>query len=347
MIYAVLYNPGHNRVYFEASLTLAVSEFNIVSQRLSVKCGDVRNRKICGVDYLVFHTGGGLSGSDIKILSELSFAYAFFELEQADGEYRFKPVAKTNEDFIGESIGMILKYKGKTNEIFTKMLMNIAYFSQDKYGKIRLLDPVAGKGTTLYEGLVKGFDVYGVEIGEKITNEACSYLKKFLETAKYKFSLQTVKISGENKSFTACRHTFEIAGSKKDMKEKNTKTAEFIAGNSMYADRFFKKNYFDIIAGDLPYGVQHGNVTNEKQSSLTRNPAELLNACLPAWSRVLRVGGVIVLSWNSNVLRRDKMARIFEDNGLVVKNEGAQFEHKVDQTIKRDIIVAQKCAKTC
>lgn len=117
-----------------------------------------------------------------------------------------------------------------------------------------------------------------------------------------------------------------------------------VAGNSVYADKFFKKNSFDAIVGDLPYGVQHGNVTNEKQSSLTRNPKDLVKACLPAWKTVLKPGGVIALSWNTFVFPKPQFAKIMEDEGLAVLEEGAysQLEHRVDNAIRRDIIFAKK-----
>ena len=344
MIYAILYNPGHNRVYFETSLKLSVSEFSIAAQKFSAAYENVQRQTICGVDYLTFHTTSELSAADIKIISDLSFVYALFKVEDIGGEPYLRPIAKTREDFVDEGISAMLKYTGKTNEIFTRMMINIAYYSQDSYKNIRLLDPVSGKGTTLYEGLIKGYNVYGIEIGDSVVNESYHFVKRFLENARYKFESTSMKISGPNKSFSALRRTFETAQTKEDYKNKNTCVIELIAGNSLYANKYYRKNYFDIIVGDLPYGVQHGSVTNEKQSSLTRNPAELLAACLPAWIEVLKPGGVIVLSWNSNVLSRNKMSRIFEEKGLAVKNDGAylQFEHRVDQSILRDIVVAQK-----
>lgn len=344
MFYAILYNPGHNRVYFETSLKLAISEFNIVAQKLSTKYENVQHQNIYGIDYLTFHTNNELSHSDIKIISDLSFVYALFKIEHISDEFYFKPIKKIREDFVDESISAILKYTGKTNEIFTRMMINIAFYSQSNSENIRLLDPIAGKGTTLYEGLIKGYDVYGIEIGDNVVNESYHFIKRFLEAARYKFEYSSMKISGPNKSFSALRHTFETAKTKNEFKSKNTKTIEIIAGNSLYANKYYKKNYFDIIVGDLPYGVQHGNVTNEKQSSLTRNPTELLNACLPPWLEVLKPNGIIVLAWNSNVLSRKKIEQLFEEQGLIVKNDDAylQFEHRVDQSILRDIIIAQK-----
>jgi len=344
MNYAILYHPGHNRVYFEASLKLAVSEFHIVAEKLSTDYSGVERVTLCGVDYLTFHVMHKLSEKDVRILSDLSFLYALYELINENGETCLKPIQTTREPFVDESIGTILKYTGKTNEIFTRMMINIAFYSQDNPGHIRLLDPVSGKGTTLFEGLIKGFHVYGIEIGDRVVNEAYHFVKRFLETARYKFEHTCMKISGPNKSFSATRHTFEIAKEKEAFKQKDTKIIELIAGNSLHANAYYKKNYFNMIVGDLPYGVQHGNVTNEKQSSMTRNPTELLHACLLSWYDVLKPNGILVLAWNNKVITRGKMERLFEEQGFTVKNDAAylQFMHRVDQSIVRDILVAQK-----
>jgi len=344
MLYAILFHPGHNRVYFETSLRLSISEFMIVAQKLSTECSDVQRQNLCGVDYLTFQTGAALSQPDIMLLSDLSFVYALFKIERMDGELYLKPIERNKENFVDDSMSAILKYAGKTNELFTRMMINIALCSQDSRGEIRLLDPIAGKGTTLYEGYMRGYHVYGIEIGESVVNESAHFVKRFLETARYKFDYTSMKISGPNKSFSALRHTFQAAKTKEEFKGKRTRTIELIAGNSLYANQYYPKNYFDMLVGDLPYGVQHGNVTRERQSSLTRNPAELLHACLPAWLDVLKPGGVIALAWNSNVLPRQKMEELFTENGFIVKNDAAylQFEHRVDQSIVRDIVVARK-----
>lgn len=344
MNYAILYNPGHNRVYYETSLRLSISEFNIVAQKFSTEYDNVQKQNIYGIYYLTFQTKEQLSEDDIRIISDLSFVYALFEIENMNDEIRFKPIKKTKEDFVDESMSTILKYSGKTNEIFTRMMINIAFYSQSNVKNIRLLDPIAGKGTTLYEGLIKGYNVYGIEIGDKVVKESYHFVKRFLEAERYKFNYTSMKISGPNKSYSALRHTFETTKTKEEFKSKDTKTIEFISGNSLYANAYYKKNYFDIIVGDLPYGIQHGNVTYNKQSSLTRNPTELLGACLPSWREVLKLNGIIVLSWNSNVLNRQKMEQLFEKQGFIIKKDNAylQFEHRVDQSILRDIIVAQK-----
>ncbi len=344
MRYAVLVHPGHSRVYFGTALKLALPEFEIAARRFETACETPRNQNIGGVEYLVFETAGELTEKDVEIVSGLSFVYAVFALEEKNGALLLRPIARADGPFVDEGIGGMLKYTGKTNESFTRMLINIARFSQPCEKPLRMLDPLAGKGTTLFEGLVKGYDVYGVEIGEKVTAEAVRFLQKFLETAKYKFECKSERFSGANKSFCAHKHNFIIARDKQEQKDGNNKTAEFIAGDARYAAQYYKKNFFHMLVGDLPYGVQHANVTGEKQSETTRNPGQLLEVCLPGWAEVLRPGGCMVFSWNCNVLPREKMVEIFEKQGLAVLNDGpyAQFGHRVDQAILRDVIAAKK-----
>lgn len=335
--YAILANPGHSRVYFEASMRLSLAELEICVKGL---CHSFGVDTIGGVPYFTLETDGEFP---IDIISRLSFAYAVFELLEYEGKTYLQPVEKTACEFFNQSVSNILKYPGKTNELFTRLMINVAvgsgYFEQSN-GRLALLDPVCGKGTTLFEGLVCGHNVYGIEIGPNVVHEAAVYFKKYLETEKYKHSFVNERLSGENKSFTSKVYKYELSKDKNAPKLNLT----LVAGNSKYADNYFRKGSMDIIVGDLPYGVAHGNVTNEKQSSLTRNPSELLSACLPSWCAVLKKGGIIVLAWNKFVLTREALEKILSDNGFAVfsGNPYDKFEHMVDRAIKRDIIVAEK-----
>lgn len=239
-----------------------------------------------------------------------------------------------------------MKYRGKTNELFTKLLINIAIHSgvYKNERRINILDPVAGKGTTLFEALRLGHSAFGLEIAPDAVQEAVAFFRKYLENYKYKHSYSQQKISGENKSFSAQKHTFGVFESKEAKKVGDALEFVIAEGDSRYADKIFSKERFHAIVGDLPYGVRHGSVSEQKQSSLTRNPSELLAACIPAWVKCLRPGGSIVLAWNTFVLPRHEMERFFTENGLTVLKSPPYdaFAHRVDQAINRDIIAGIK-----
>ena len=340
--YAILLHPGHNRVYFEEAKRLSINELEIVGARLSTRLLQAEVQTIAGVSYVTFETAESLSAGDLAILGHLSFLYALFERDGSS----LLPVELPNFRYMDPDLSSMLKYTGKTNELFTRMLLNIALYSSDRYEHPRLcvLDPIAGKGTTLFEALSLGFDAAGIEIGDKVVAELSGFFKKYLEREKYKFRSDSGRISGPNRSFTAKKTVFHFSRNKEEQKNGLEKELALVAGNSVYTNAYFKKNSFELIVGDLPYGIQHGNVTNESQSSLTRNPRELLAACLPAWRDVLVRGGILALSWNSFVLSREEMIRLLGKNGFSVLTGGSYdtLEHRVDQAIRRDAVVARK-----
>ena len=340
MDYLILLNPGHSRVYFEESKALSIAEFSIAATRFDTPCLSAGQETVCGIEYLRFTAADRLSARDLALVSRLSFVYALFERR---GDGALFPVQKSEYRYCDDSISSILKYTGKTNELFTRMMINLAILSSDFTDErdIALLDPIAGKGTTLFEGLACGYNVSGIEIGTKAVSEMAAYFRKFLETKKFKFSQKSEKVSGPNKSFTAQRYHYELARSKQDLE---VKTLTMIAGNSIYADKFFSKNSFHILVGDLPYGVQHGSVTNEKQDTFTRNAIELLKTCLPAWHGVLKPRGALVLAYNKLTTKQPDLEKALRDVGFhVLDTEPYRlFEHRVDNSIRRDIVVAIK-----
>ncbi len=343
--YSIICNPGHNRVYFESSKKMSIYELSIALDSLNINCEDIQEQYFEDVFYITFKSEKPLNNIQNTKISKLSFVFALFEVFDKDDELLLKPI-KLNKDylFIDNDISSILKYTGKTNEIFTKMLINIAVNSSStNCDNLKLLDPIAGKGTTLYEGLICGYDVYGVEISDTVTHEAYNYIKKYLETKRYKHTTKQEKLSGNKKSFTAKTYTFEIGKDKESFKE-DKRTLKLVAGNSAYCNHFFKKNFFDVIVGDLPYGVQHGNVSKEKKPGLTRNPKELVENAVNAWFDVLKFGGTICLAWNSFVFSYDDFKQILENAGFTVLDSEnyINFEHMVDKSIKRDVIVAKK-----
>ncbi|MBN2664224.1 MAG: hypothetical protein JXR68_11290 [Bacteroidales bacterium] len=345
--YLLLQNPGHNRVYYNYAGNLAVAELKIAAQKFDTKCINVGIEQIEGVRYIILKTENELSEKDMQILSRLSFVFAVYERIIFENQNLFKPIPKASYYYIDEKISTILKYSGKTNELFTKMMINIALLSSnfDHKSKIKLLDPVAGRGTTLFEGIVYGFDVFGIETDAKSVQDSTVFFKKYIEKEKLKHSFIKRQIFGKNKSEAVYINEFEFSKTKYDFKtSQKRKKFGIIEGSTQEAANYFKNETFEIIVGDLPYGIAHGNSTGKNTISITRNPSELLSASLPSWYKVLKKGGVIVVAWNVFVASKHKISKIFTENGFDVLSEKNpdKFEHLVDNSIKRDIIVAKK-----
>ena len=344
LTYALLLNPGHNRVYYKSSQNLSQVEFSIIAQNLTCMASNISGQEIEGVFYLTFDAQQTLSHSDLEKISRLSFVFALFE-KQGD---MLRPIMIPQANIVDARLGSLLKYTGKTNELFTRMMINVALASCDfaEPERVKLLDPIAGKGTTLFEGLTMGFDSYGVEIMEKSANEAYHHLKKFLEIERVKHKPDIIKRNNPQKDLASKHFVIDFAQDKDAFKHHQELHFEMVAGNSSYCDRYFKKESFHILVGDLPYGVQHGNMTSKKTqgSSLTRSPQALVKACAPAWKKVLVPGGVLALSWNSNVFSKAEFACLLAAQGFTVLNDDAygEFEHRVDSAIMRDLIIARK-----
>jgi hypothetical protein len=92
--------------------------------------------------------------------------------------------------------------------------------------------------------------------------------------------------------------------------------------------------------------VRHGSPGGQAAGgqALSRTPGALLADALPGWVKLLRPGGALGISWNTYVAGRDELAVILGSAGLTVfdKDPYTGFEHRVDQAIVRDLIVARK-----
>lgn len=345
--YLILQHPGHNRVYYKLSGALALAELKVACTKLEVSCSEIDIKEIKGIRYLSLNTDKAISDYDLEVLSRLSFVFALYE-EVVQGEESYLvPVAQDDYHYLDSKISSLLKYQGKTNELFTKMMINVGLLSSDftHHDKLSLLDPVAGRGTTLYEGTVYGMDVTGVEIDAKSSLAITQFFKKYLQDERYKHTSSRRAVAGKNKAEAIYSESFEYARDKVDFKSENTrKNFSIVTGPSQDSAKYFKNESFNLIVGDLPYGVAHGNTSDSSSRSITRNPSELITECLPQWQKVLKRGGVIVLAWNSFLISREKLAKIFEASGFQVLSDAPYdaFEHMVDKAIKRDIIVARK-----
>lgn len=341
--YAILIQPGFGKADADAARQLCLQEFAAVAKLMNQTIDAIEHAAIGGVPAIIFRCDGALSEADVALLRRLSFFYTLFEAGDCGGRRALLPVELQGSRYFPDHLGSMLKYAGKTNERFTRMMINLAVSAcqTGNKGVMRLLDPMCGKGTTLFEALIDGMDVSGVEITRSYWQESQTYLVKFLEMGRYKHktSSETVPDSRGRKQGDVFLLT--MANSKADYDAGNTRAMRLVHGDSKQTGLFFKRASHDILVCDLPYNVQH---EGKGASTGREDLAKLLDQCLPGWAAVLKPGGCAVLSFNEHTLKRASVEESMEKIGLAVLREEpfCGCPHRVDQGIRRDFVVAVK-----
>lgn len=338
--YAILANPGHNRIYFDSAMSIACSELKAILDSERVDVTEIGSQEVGLPAALVFSCENELSEMQSCKIAASSIYYALFEVRE-DGLLR--PIQAPAFNTFPESMSQILRYTGKTNEQFTRLMVNLGISAANTgCTQLTLMDPMCGKGTTLFEGLIHGLNVVGVEINAKWVQEIQTFIVKFMKNGRFKHKVSKEKRTSGGKK-VADGFVIEAAADKEDYSKGNLQIMKLYTADTRIADQVVKKNSVDVMVSDLPYGVQHGS-KNAKDSKLNRSPLELLNEALPAWKVVLKKQGSVVLSFNEFTLKWKDVASLFEEQGWKVLSEAPYigYLHRVDQSINRNIIVAVK-----
>jgi hypothetical protein len=342
--YALLLLPSANRVYAEAAIDLTVAELDVFNAAvLDGRLADIAPSTIGGVPYVTF-AAPSLTGQDVNYLSNASAAYALFERQ---GEL-LRPVELTPLDQFDDDLVTIQKYPGKTNEQFTKLLLNVTLLSSDSASgmldrRLRVLDPLCGRGTALNQALTYGYDAAGLDLDSKDFEAYSGFLKTYLKRKRIKHQVLEDGPVRRERKVVARRLRITLGATKESYRAGETLSLDVVNADTMAAGDFFRAETFDAIVADAPYGIHHGS-TGPK--GLRRGPMELLTGATPGWVRLMRPGAALGMSWNTFVARREDAAAVLTDAGLEVLDEGPylRFAHRVDQGINRDILIARKPA---
>jgi hypothetical protein len=332
MEYALLIAPSANRVYAATSARIVAAELLVFSGVLDQPIHDVAEIEIGGVDYVGFRTDEALTARDVAYLSNVSAAYALFErVGDLLRPVRLRPLAHFDEDLL-----TIPKYSGKTNEQFTKLLLNVTVLgstrAKDMLGRrLVVCDPLCGRGTTLDQALIYGYDALGIDIDSKDFDLYAAFVKTYLKRKRLKHHAEITPVRKDKRNL-ARRLSVRIGDA----------SLTVFHADTTQAREFLKGGVADVIVTDLPYGVAHGSRT--AATGLSRGPLDLLKAALPVWSSLIAPGGAIGVSWNTHVTSRSAAAELFAQHGFkLLEGPGYDgFEHWVDQAITRDVIVARK-----
>ena len=331
MVYSFEFIQRANIRYRDEALTLARCELFLMLRSLNISVSEIQAEQLGDMPFLSFEAPE-LSPEQLCFLrghSSLSL------LAIREGSL-LRPLAAPSPDYLPEDLPEVLKYKGKTSVSFTRMMINMA-FSLSAFSRSRepliLLDPLCGKGTTLFCALQRGMNAVGLDADRKAVHEAADYLERYLKwhQLKHARSAQSETLPGGSLPVTA----FVLADSREHYQAGDTRFLKLAVGDTASAPALLRKKQAHLIAADLPYGIQHAPQAGQRPESFR----SLLHRVLPAWKKALRPGGVLVLSFNMLTLPADQVVAAMEEAGLTpcLEEPLMHLRHPVEQAVVRDV----------
>jgi len=334
--FALLVKSHANARYAQSLQKLAALECQCLLHALNVDAA-VAVERLAGTPFLTVDTDA-LDDDQWAYLSRHS-AVAFAAVR--DGEW-LRPLPLKPTAYLEPDLSQVMKYKGKTNADFTAMMLHCARSASAfalSPGPLTVLDPVCGRGTSLFCAVQEGDDAVGVEADAKAVREADIYLQRYLQYHRYKHRREERSLTLTDGGALKERR-FTFANDAAAYKRGETVTLRLICGDTTLADEAAGAESCHLIVGDLPYGVQHAPRGAHGLSSLEA----LLRGALPAYRRALKTGGAVALSFNTHTLAREKLTEELEHAGFtpLTKPPFNDFAHWVEQAVNRDMVIAVK-----
>src|SRR5260221_4108497 len=292
---ALKIRPQRSTQYTNMVETLAIPE--LLASPVGMAIQEVTPVTLAGQGYLLatLKTGETEDAGEIRSIQEMlptlsrlgatSEVYQYFaRLGEIEGPL-LRPLEPQFRPFIPLEMSEARRYKGKTNEIFSQVLLNVAIFAgayaQEFTSRLRILDPLAGGGTTLFLAVAAGHDALGIELERQDIETTAGFILHYLPHEH--IPIQEFDERGRK---AGRRYQFEI-GTKKE-----TRTLGLAHGDTAQTRLHMQEvpggPRMHAVLGDLPYGIQHfGEI------------ASLLQKALSAWEQLLLPGGTLALAWNA------------------------------------------------
>ncbi|MBN2529795.1 MAG: hypothetical protein JXR76_25615 [Deltaproteobacteria bacterium] len=313
----LLISPLAGGAFFNECVDVAISEFKeVLGARITDEC-TVQHERIGTMDFV----NVGLGEDSFSALARLSFIQGAFV---DNGEGGLIPLTLRPDFPLPKSMVFGWKYQGKTNELVTQLALNLALHHADT-GRApqTLLDPMAGKGTTLFWALQYGLNATGIEKDASALSAVHAQLKKQCKLHHIKHTAAHGSVGQKNKGSMGKFIKYDLA----------KQTFRLVTGDSCDAPELLQKQRFDIIVCDLPYGVQF-------KAGPKRSPLDTVAACAKNWLACLREGGAMALVFNNYQPKREELAALFSKLDTVVHPFSAP--HRMSESIVRDILIISR-----
>jgi hypothetical protein len=318
--------PQRSTQYADLARVLAPCELQLAP--LGAELGADPYLELGGQAYLQFELPDLPGTEQARELGMMSTSNAFFVRHEGLGGVQgplLQPIETGFVPALPRELAVARRYRGKTNELLTHYMCNIARYSSAlahrPWETLRVFDPLAGGGTTLFTALMLGASVAGVEHNQKDVQTTSAFIRQFTREQGIPSQERKARLREVGQ-----RWTFTLGQQQQTCIVAHGDTADSPALISGFRPH--------LIVGDLPYGIQHKGQL-----------VELLENALPAWESLLPPSGALVLAWESRRLPRVELTELIQSSSdLVVLDDPPynQMAHRVDRVIKRrDVIVAR------
>ncbi len=330
----ILLRPSSNRVYSAEAADLSAAELEILSGLPAEVV------TVAGVDYLAIPRPASGSTDGLGALS------AFFAAYEREGTELLRPVPVERPDRFADDLVGIPKYAGKTNEQFTRLLLNVTLAARDRpdpgtpRSPLTVLDPMCGRGTTLSTALTLGHHGAGVEVDVAAVDAYATFLRTYLRRKRLKHSVEVNPLRREGRTLGK-RLEVEVSAPYGADDAGSALRLGVLTGDTRQSAALWGRRRFDAVVTDAPYGIVHGS---QEGPGRTRSAAELLTEAIPVWAGQLKHGGALGLAWNTYSVDRDTLESVARAAGLEPLDTGPhrRLGHRVDSSIHRDVLVARK-----
>jgi hypothetical protein len=317
--------PQHATQYADRAARRAAPE--LLASPLGPRVRRCERAELGGLPYLRVEVDASRDEAE-PILQRLGATRGAFELREDGGGVWLAPLRAVGAPVLPLELAEARRYKGKTSEVFTRVLLNLAVFAGAfaERPRLRVVDPLAGGGTTLFVALAAGHDAAGVERTRRDVETTAAFVREFCREAR----IPHREVRGGKGSR---RFTFEVGP------RNEPRLLVLAEGDACRADEELRTipggARFHALAADLPYGIQH-----------RADPAALLAEALPAWERLLEPGGALAVSWDATRLPRTRLAAVAVGSCDLELVDGPPWDalaHRVDRVIRaRDVLVLRR-----